>query len=175
MPQTPDSASTSYCSGAEMLEQFDQRLLADWLGDDGNPVSLVGLSTNARLGKLLQQASGRLEASCAMGERYKPADLQALTGNAREFLVGLVAAIAFGLIARRRGMFDQAPPQVKEAEEVLERLSSGALIFPTVEAEKAGHVSITQITAQQRYDLGLISGNSRYFGQRQVDYFNGGY
>lgn len=175
MPQTPDSASSSYCSNAEFIERFDQRLIADWLSDDGTPVSTGSLSSNARLTTLLKQASGRLEASCALGERYKPADLQALTGNAREFLVGLVASIAFGAIAQRRGQYEQAPPQVKEAEEVLEQLKSGALIFPTVEAEKAGHVSNTQITAQQRYDLGLISGNDRYFGRRQIDYYNGGY
>lgn len=172
MPQTPDSASSSYCTGDEFLARYDQRIVADMLGDDGNPVSTVGLSTNTRLVMLLKQASGRLEASCAMGERYRPADLQALTGNAHEFLAGLVADLAYGLVMSRRGMFEEAPPRVKDAEATLARLSEGALIFPTIQAEQAGHVSNRQITTAQRDALGLISGNDRYFGRRQA-YFNG--
>ena len=174
MPQTPDSASSSYCTGDEFLARYDQRIVADMLGDDGNPVSLTGLSTNTRLVMFLKQASGRVEASCAMGERYRPADLQALTGNAHEFLAGLVADIAYGLVMSRRGIFEQAPPHVKEAEETLARLSAGALIFPTTEAEKAGHVSNRNVTQAQRDSLGLISGNARYFGHRQA-YYNGSF
>lgn len=173
MPQTPDSATSSYCTGTEFFERYDKRLIADMLGDDGVPVSTTGIETNSRLLKLLQQASGRVESACAVGERYRPEDLQALTGNAHELLAGIVADLAFGLLMRRRGTFDAAPAPVKEAEETLERLESGALIFPTVEAEKAGHISIHQITAQERYDLGLISGNDRYFGSRQAAYNRG--
>ena len=93
-------------------------------------------------------------------------DLAALSGNAAKFLTKLVADLAFKSLREFRGMNEASPPQCMEAEKTLERLSAGALIFPTIQSERAGHVQNRFIQPSERQKLNLLSNTRRYFGTR---------
>lgn len=73
-----------------------------------------------------------------VGSRYNPADLQALVGNGRALLVGLVCDLAYGYLRQRRGLPDPHGEAYGIALKTLDELSEGKKIFPFEQVEQAG-------------------------------------
>lgn len=126
-----------------MSVRIDTRILKDLVSDADTPATtLVG---DPILGKLLKTASGKVETAFLMGGKYTAVDLQALadsTTNGREFLADLVCALAYGLLIRRRGDADgEIPPEVVEANQILNAAVEGKLVLPFTEATAAGVMS----------------------------------
>jgi hypothetical protein len=145
--QTPLSATTPYCSVADLFVYHDSDQVADALrqGNAARP-SLAAMAdptseAGGRLLRFLLAASGRLEAVCLIGRRYVPEDLQALTGASLEMLKKLVADLAFWQLAQRRqpGTADpKTVPGALEALEMLKALRDGETVFGFEETADAG-------------------------------------
>ncbi len=172
---TPAGSSVPYASNVDLLERADWRVVQDYLSDDGyRPTRLdavtPGNQSYNRLYALLQQASGTLEAAVMHGGMYTLLDLQALTGNSLAFMKGLVSDIAEGDILDRRMGDVPIPKRVTDAEEKLEALASGAMIFALQEQVNAGlptHTIEDPIIPQNRNLPTTIL--RRYFGNRTKD------
>lgn len=141
----------------------------------GTPTAYVANSAtwhqNLVLADLLREASGMVEMACLRGERYSPADLAGLTGNAAESLAGLVAGITLWLLWERRPTrlaTMQLPLRAQMAMDQLAHLEAGDRIFGILEVASAGVASqpefMTPNDLEYRNFTSVIS--KRYFGSR---------
>ena len=160
MAQTPLTGSSAYATNADFLERYDARTVGDLLSDQGKRLQPSSISGSTRLTALLQQVSGEIEVAAVAGKRYQPEDLTALTGNAQQFLVGMVCDLALWRLLNRRPMIQQMPLQCQQAFQLLELLRGGERIFPTDEAADAG-VNIERVSET---DCLLTEKAKRYFG-----------
>lgn len=168
----PESVSglSSYCTAAQFVERYDWRTVGQLLTDGGPvPASSAAVEGDVKLGKLLKQASGKLEAAALAGGRYTVADLQELVGsNQGEFLAGLVADLTIGLVYRRRpDMTTEAPPQADEADNLLEALARGEKLFglrAAVDASVLASERDEPADVEARQDVSYLAKN--FFGTR---------
>lgn len=166
---TSDSASTSYCTPAEMLMLFDTRFLGDLVFDDGTRATEAQLLASTKLQFILDAASGELESACCVGGRYTAADLAALTGVTRSRLSELVAWLAIGKLMGRRNPSVEKYPQIADAREDLQMLREGVRIFTTVEAQEADEPALVQSTGFNVRPLpSSYCRAGRFFGRRSA-------
>lgn len=122
-----------------MIVRYDVRTLGDLLSDTGTRLTSSQVQSSTVLDTLLLQASGEVETACIAGERYLPADLDALEGASLEKLKGLVCGLTMGyLIDRRPNVITTEPKQVSKAFELLNQLREGERIFSLDGAAAAG-------------------------------------
>lgn len=171
MAQTPLSGSASYLSAARFFLYRDERPVLELLSDDDQKATRSDAEDDtadagAVLNAALQWASGEVERWCLPGNRYKPEDLAALTGNSLVLLEGLVADLAFWRLAKRRW------PRVKEDEvsgaadamQTLRDLRAGETIFGLTESANAGISGA--VTLDSGTNREVVRYASRYFGSR---------
>lgn len=164
MSKIPTSGSSAYLTVAEFILRKDVRPVGEFVRDDDGRSTAVELESDAALAALLSEASGQVEVACMKGGRYTPDDLAALNGNAREFLKGIVSALAFEKVRNRRGTPDEPLPEYEEAKETLKSLASGETIFPFAETVAAG-LPKSVVMRPEDYDrLPLVSNQSRFMG-----------
>ncbi len=151
--QTPLSASTPYCTAANLFDYHDSDQCADMLrtGVSSRPsvadMEDTGTAVGAMLNRILLSASGRIESVCLIGRRYTPTDLQALTGASLEMLKKLTADLAFWILCQRRQPGTADPKNVAgamEALEMLKALRDGEQIFGFEESATAGLPTVIQ-------------------------------
>lgn len=147
MPQTPLTSATPYATAVDLFVFHDPQQVGELLVDRGAPTpqraTLVNTATplGESLNRLLLAASGELERACAVGKRYTPTDLQALTGAGAEGLKKLVCDLAFWMLRQRRQPGASDPrmvPGAQQAAETLAALRKGEQVFPFEEAAAAG-------------------------------------
>lgn len=135
----------SYATPADMLARYDARVIGDLVGDIGEQVPSAALESNAVLLTFLEEASGEVDVALAFGGRYKPEELQSLTGPTQQLLKRMVCDIAIANLMRRRipskpEELEACAAAAKRADEHLKKLHGGEEIFPlpaVVEATKA--------------------------------------
>lgn len=154
MALTVQSGASAYATIDDLSYRFDVRPMKDLVVDDESPAA--NLTGNAVLTALLKEASGKVEAAFLMGGKYTAVDLQALASsatNGREFLAGIVCALAYGLLIRRRGDAEQdIPPEVAEANQLLNAAVEGKLVLPFTETLAAGVMSNYRETPEDVVD-----------------------
>lgn len=183
MALTPNSAASSYATPADMLVHYDIRTVADLVNDQGtrtggspNPIP-ASVEANTTLIKIMNAAAGIIEAACLRSVRYAVADLQALTGCSKEFLIQINCDLAMGLLYRRRPDKGQIPPFFTAAMAWLEQLANGEAVFAFAETEDAGLPRAYVETAQDVIERSMVAQQAcRYFGVTadELNPFNGG-
>jgi phage gp36-like protein len=138
MPMTPSEGMAPYATPDDFRKFYDARALGMLADDTNAAVDPGGLSGDAVIAMMLARASGDVESACMVGSRYEPADLQALAGNGRALLVGLVCDLAYGYLRQRRGLPDPHGEAYGIALKTLDELSEGKKIFPFAQSEQAG-------------------------------------
>ncbi len=147
MAKTPLTSAAPYCSAEAFFDYHDAEAVADLLRDKDAPrpvLAALKLSTNplgAKLLRFLLAATGEIESAALEGKRYTPADLAALTGSAKEFLVRLTADVAFWRLSRRRQPLSadsKRVPGADDVEQTLQKLKDGERIFGFIESADAG-------------------------------------
>lgn len=171
MAQTPLSGSASYLTAARYWLFKDERPTLELLGDDDVKATRSAAEdattpAGSVFGAALQWASGEVERWCLPGERYKPADLAALTGNGKLVLEGLVADLAFWrLTIRRWPRTEQKDVSgAAEAMQTLKDLRDGETIFGTASAASAGLPSVATLDTGDNGQV--VRAAHRYFGNR---------
>jgi hypothetical protein len=182
MAMTLASSSAPYLTPSEFAAFQDVNAVGMLVRDDGTKATLAQLvgppADNYLMGVLLA-ASGELEASVLIGSRYRVEDLNALLGvnpvtgfpsAGGMFLKRLIASIAMKILMDRRDgpMPENVEGKYKEAQEFLGRLRSGEAVFSLAEAEKAGLPTVKYFTPADLRMNGLLSGNTRQFGNRSI-------
>lgn len=169
MPKTSNSSSSAYAQPADLLVYLDARMTGDLVNDQGIMLTPTAILTDPTVAKHLLRASGRLEAICLKGRRYQPADLQALTGASREYMIWVVCGLALESLRWRRANLEEiAQPFAKELSLVLDELANGKQVFGFLETEAAGLPDHSVITGADLYGIpSLVSNMDRYFGTRR--------
>lgn len=169
---TPASGSTSYASPDDFVIRFDWRSASQLLSDTETALTQAQVLASTRLLTLLKEASGEVESATLVSNRYvinaSQNDLDDLTGNSEQFLVGLVCTLAAAkLYERRPDLMAGIAPRVEAAREQLNLLRQGERIFGTVEHAEAGLPDHHQETIQNEEDRkGLNTMVERLWGQR---------
>lgn len=174
MPQQPLSTTTPYCSVEQFLRFHDWEQVADLVRDGSlpRPTRADLLDANTSAGQLVLQAglaaSGMIESACVIGRRYRPADLQALTGAGRALLEKVTADLWFYLLSQRRMPYTGDPkaiPGAQAALDFLEALRKGDHVFPTEETAEAGLPKVTGWQSEKMiFPLSVRA--QRFFGFR---------
>ena len=130
----------AYATAADLIARHDARTVGDVAGDFGVPLRGPDLLGNQNVATALTRASGKAEAALLAGGRYTAADLAGLTGNALEWLKGLVCDQAFVYLLRRRPDYlpELAESLTDEIENEFAELRSGKHILPIAKAIEAG-------------------------------------
>ena len=169
---TAASGVTSYALQTDFTARFDWRTASQLLSDTETALTQDEVSESTRLLTLLQEASGEVESATLAGNRYvitsSQNDLEDLTGNSLEYLVGLVCTLAASrLYERRPDMLQKIAPRVEAAREALDMLRKGERIFGTVEHAQAGRMTHEQHTVAHTEDRrGISVLAERWLGHR---------
>lgn len=171
MPQTPDTASSPYCTAADLLVYHDWQQVAMLVrdGDDALP-DKTATAASAIVAAVLLAASGELESACLIGQRYTPADLAALTGASAARRSKLVADLAFWRLAQRKQPMSANPdavPGAKEALAELDRLRNGERIFSFTESAEAGLPTVSDPAVTSLANP-IVAESARYFGTHRT-------
>lgn len=142
----------AYATPAELLARYDARVIGDLVGDVNERVDAADLPTDENLLAALDDASGEIEAAVLQGKRYTTADLAALAGNTRFFLVRICCQIAIARLWERRLTLDAseqiaAEQAFEQARKALDRLKRGEEIFDIQAVKDAGVPSLVKPTA----------------------------
>ena len=169
MAGTPSSASTAYADVDALKARYDVRTLCQLASDTGVKLQPAQLATNTKVTKALLSASGMVEASCTRSGTYTPADLAALTGASKEFLIDIVCDLAMGRLFLSRPDRDGEPPQTYElAMKLLDELAAGVKVFGLLEQRDAQILTHTVETPQVVEErAGIVYTARRLFGTRR--------
>lgn len=169
---TINSGSTLYLTALEFLRYYDQRMVAEFLGDAGKPVADV--IDDPKLAALLKASCGEVEAAALRGGRYSSDDLTDISSgdtHGSHFLKKLVAGVMMQNLRARRGRVgEDLLEQFKWVTNALKELRNGEQILGFVEVEEAGNVTAqTDNSANVIARRGISLFASPYFGIRGSD------
>jgi phage gp36-like protein len=159
----------AYATPSDLIQRYDVRSIGQLVSDDDTMQSGDELLTDPNVLAALDDASGRIDAACLIGQRYLPTDLANLTGNSAFYLARLACQLAFTYLRRRRSIDGEELPEYEEAKEDLERLRTGVLIFGDVQAVvDAGNPVVDPLNAVIQARQGLLSSiaGTRWFPSR---------
>lgn len=170
----------AYCTGAQFLERYDARRIADLIRDDGVKLSTgfaAYVLSNANLLAALEDASAEIDAAAFVGKRYNKARLMDLVAvnnggiliNTGGFLlIRLVADIAFENLNTRRGLaatqVEQLSPKASKAREMLQLLRSGERIFTTTDEGNADAGLMQTVSLTGTQSSNMLNSTFRFFG-----------
>lgn len=132
-----------YAEPADMIDQYDERTLADLVGDDGIPSA--DLENDTKLLSALDRSSGRVDAALLVSDMYLTTDLAVLTDNSLALLKDITCGLAMGKLMMRRPekMGSEAiQGYINESEAYLELLRKGERIFDLAANREAGKPTI---------------------------------
>ena len=152
-----------YASAADLVNRFDERDLADLASDSGSPA--IDVSTDARVSKALQTASGRINSSLMVAGLYTAAQLAEVAGDDLEYLKDLTCSLAMVFLLRRRGTKyrEQYEGLAEQTEEQLELLRSGKNLFNLDVKKTAGQPTVDGPTAVVYERLNLLPDRTKDF------------
>lgn len=120
----------AYAAAADLVARYRKDTVNDLCNDDGIRQSHADLLNNTNLAAALDDASGAVDSALAVGKRYTPAGLAALTGNALAHLKRITCDIAMGYLYERNPIAPEVAEKQRElAAKHLKALQSGEDIF----------------------------------------------
>ena len=125
----------------DLLDRFDQRLVADLAADEGMPPPVSALADHPRVVAALQDAIGEVRSAILQGRRYQWEELENLDAADKAFLKRLVCTRAMlNLAAARVNVYGEENYRAAQewVEEKLAQLARGDRIFATPSAQDAG-------------------------------------
>ena len=151
----------AYATPAQLLERFDYRNIQHLVADGGTLPTEAALLLDPIVLASLDDASGMVDAAMRAGDRYRAADLAALTGNAAKHLARITCDMAYLYLVDRQGYGGGQNPQIERLRERIKQymddLRKGVDIFDIAGVAEAGVVSTSGPTTQQINDLNLIT------------------
>lgn len=168
----------SYATPEQFLARYDARVIGDVVSDTGEEVSPQELLDDPNLQAALDDATGDIDSSAIVGERYLPADLETLAANAgsnsRFHLIRICCDIALAYLLRRRPSKDpeRDAAMMDLAESHLEKLRRGdQLFYLGPDQDLAGVPSTTGPTTLDFRNLNLLRDRvQNYYPARLLPY-----
>ncbi|MBX6313096.1 MAG: DUF1320 family protein, partial [Isosphaeraceae bacterium] len=163
----------SYLPADRFLDRVDAARVGQLVSDNRIAVTPGALLTHPKVLAALQDASGDLERACTAGRRYLPAELAAIAladgTPAQGYLFRLLTALALHYLVLRRGgpPDEQVQHEYERAQQEIDRLKNGELVFPFEETQGAGLPQTNVYTDADYRALRLLSVQfERYYGRR---------
>jgi hypothetical protein len=158
---------TIRATAADLIAFSDERTIRELLSD--TEVAYAGdLDDNAKLKKLFEAGTARLEAACFVSDIYQPPELDALTENSKSLMAEIICMLVMAAITRRRTeRFKELGKEMKaEAEAYLQQLRNGERLFTIVDNtthEEAGKPKISWPTIAQINNQNAITSRTKHF------------
>lgn len=157
----------AYATGSDLIARYDVDLVGDLATDSREPIEQSAVPNLPLVTTALLDASGMIDVNLATGGRYKPADLETLTGNSVNHLKRITCDIAMGLLLQRRTDMkyqELAEKVVAGSKQHLMALARGENIFGIESVLNAGSIeyqTISSVTIDDRNTL--TTRLNRYF------------
>lgn len=163
---------TALAVSADMLKRFDARVLGDLVGDAGVRVPQSDLLDHPNLQAALDDAWGEILSVLTSGERYSEADLTALTGDSRQYLIRVNCKIAIKNLYERRewaGDDDQREDAIAAGRTALEELRTGKKVLTTAAAEAGTpHIKTPSVHTIQTTNLVVDNARRGFYPSRRL-------
>jgi phage gp36-like protein len=157
----------AYASGTDLIARYDVDLVGDLATDLREPVEQSAVPNLPLVTTALEDASGMIDVNLATGGRYKPEDLQSLTGNSVNHLKRITCDIAMGLLLQRRTdpkYQELAEKVVAGARQNLTALARGENIFGIPAIQNAGTIEYQTISVEAIDNRNVLTSRmNRYF------------
>lgn len=173
MAYNPESSATSYITPDDLFARMDINLICQLCSDTQVPIDVAVIRDDVNLLAALNDASGELESSIFVSKRYGAADLQALDGVSRQYMLRILSDLAaYNLWTRRKA--GEPPGTVAKAYEkaqaVLVDLQTGQDIFSFEEIAASGVPVTYQMQMADHYNNNMLSTLwRRIYGSRTKD------
>jgi len=157
----------AYATGNDLIARYDVDLVGDLATDTREPIEQSAVPNLPLVATALLDASGMIDVNLATGGRYKPSDLDGLTGNSVYHLKRITCDVAMGLLLQRRTDMkyqELAEKVVAGSKQHLMALARGENIFgitSVIESGMMDYQTISSETIDQRNTL--TSRMERYF------------
>lgn len=147
----------SFADTSDLTVYYDSRRVRELCSDTGVPIAEGDLATNAVALAALARATEMVLMAVRQGDEYSEDELQTLADDddTGAGLRGLVCDLAFGVLVMRRGIAasdqDRLSPAYRSAQQTLQLISAGELIFPRIDGEEhadAGKPRAADLTQQ---------------------------
>lgn len=142
----------SLATADDMIARYDSRILGDLCSSNKVQIPEDELSTNSVMTTALSTATGRIKSTVLRAKRYTIEELEALTGDAQDFLKDLVCRAAILSLYRRKGYAnDKVRDEIQKIHEAdMESLRKGDDVFDISRAQVAG---IPEVKAYSRLEI----------------------
>jgi phage gp36-like protein len=141
---------TAYASGTDLIARYDVDLVGDLATDSREPIEQSAVPNLPLVATALLDASGMIDVNLATGGRYRPEDLQSLTGNSVSHLKRIACDIAMGLLLQRRTdkkYQELAEKVVAGAKQNLMALARGENVFGIPALQNSGTIEYQTVSA----------------------------
>ncbi len=154
---------TALATSADLIKRVDVRLLGDLCGDDEVRVDPSELADHPNIQAALDDAWGEMLSVLLASERYSEAELAALTGDSKQYLIRVNCKIAKKNLYERRdwsGDNDEREDAIAAGRTALEELRTGKKVL-TSEAAAAGLPHIKTPSVHTIKTTNLVVDNAR--------------
>lgn len=122
---------TAYAQPSDLQAYCDWREVGELISDSTEQLSPIDQLTHPNVIKALNRGAGELESAFLVSGRYTIAQLQALTGNSLELLIGANCDLALYWIYNRKPLLNQEKWKLyREVHDTLiKKLQDGTNVF----------------------------------------------
>lgn len=174
----PTPVLTAYATPANLQTYCDWREIGNLVKDANEEESANDQLTDPIIISCLNRAAGEIETALMVSGMYSIANLQALTGNSLEVLIGTNCDGALYWIYRRKPLMfpDKLKTYKEQFYETLEKLKTGENVFNLIANINAGTPEAFGLTIVEEARSGLVAykPNMHYFPVPRQLFGNGG-
>ncbi len=157
----------AYATGSDLIARYDVDLVGDLATDSREPIEQSAVPNLPLVATALLDASGMIDVNLSTGGRYKPSDLDQLTGNSVYHLKRITCDVAMGLLLQRRTDMkyqELAEKVVAGSKQHLMALARGENIFGISAVVDSGFIEYQTISSVTIDERNLLSSRmERYF------------
>jgi hypothetical protein len=158
MPVTPP-VLTAYATPSDLQVYYDWREIGEVCVDNQELLSANDQINDPIVIRALNRGAGEIEAALLAGGIYSVADLQSLTGNSKELLIGINCDFAICILFERKPFYNAEKLETyrEVRENWLKKLGTGINIFNLPGPIAASTPEASGLTAVEYANSGLTT------------------
>jgi hypothetical protein len=154
----PAPTLTAYASPSDLQTYYDWREIGEVCTDSQEQVSANDQQTNPNIIRALNRGAGEIEANLMVSGMYSITDLQGLTGNSKELLIGMNCDFCICFLFERKPFYNAEKLSTYRAvrEDWAKKLATGVNVFNIAAQIQAGTPEVSGLSCVQYAQSGLV-------------------
>jgi hypothetical protein len=173
---------TAYATPQDLQVYYDWHEIGELITDSNEVISANDQFDTSKQGcwvviRALNRGAGEIDTNLMVSGMYSLTDLQNLTGNSKEKLIGINCDLAMCVLMERKPLWQQDKIEAyrKSREELLKNLRTGVNVFNLPAQINAGTPEVSGPSIAENANSGLVAykPNMQYFPTDTPIYGNG--